>query len=316
MKVFENLKYRQIKALLEVVSDTKEKNLEVITKRYNSVSENFKGANEFLQKLKVLYEKNGKVSVKKAFSSTMNERLSDNILKGLLLNKLLTTKSVLSQDIQSYLDKFEVIGNTFEYKPNTASRVKESGVRNLLMELDLIEYNRSSRTYRIKAKHFDSFEAYLNRKKLSPKELSLILKRKDDLGKAAELEVLRYEKERLKKYPKLIAKIEHIAKKDVLAGYDILSWESECHNNIAVPRYIEVKATSMNNINFYWTRNEVEKANKLAERYYLYLLPVIGENQFDVGALEIIPDPINIVFNNSIHWNRQVETYFFSKIHK
>ncbi len=316
MKAFENLKYRQIKALLEVVNKTKGKTLEVITKRYKSVSDNFNGVKLFLTEIKVLNEQNGHVTIKKAFQVTMNKRLTENILKGLLLDELLTTKSVFSPDIKKYLDKFEVVRNSFEYKPNTVSRVKESGVRNLFMELDLIEYNRSSGTYRIKERHFDSFEAYMNRKKLSPKELMIILKRKEDLGKAAELEVLRYEKERLANYPELIAKIEHIAKKDVMAGYDILSWNMEHINGSAVPIYIEVKAISKNDSIFYWTRNEIEKAKKLADKYFLYLLPAIGNKQFDVGALEIIPDPINEVFNNANLWNQQVETYLFSKKHK
>ncbi len=313
MKAFENLKYRQIKALLDVVNSTKIKNFEVITKRYKSVSENFNCVKQFLLEIKVLNEQYGIVTIKKEFQVTLNRQLNDNTLKGLLLDELLTTKSVLSQDINNYLDKFEVVKDSFEYKPNTVTRVKESGVRNLFIELDLIEYNRSSGTYRIKERHSDSFQAYMNRKKLSPKELSVILKRKDELGMAAELEVLRYEKERLAKYPELIAKIEHIAKKDVLAGYDILSWSLEHNRGSAVPIYIEVKAISKNDNIFYWTRNEIEKAKKLADRYYLYLLPVIGNKRFDVRDLEIILDPVNEVFNNSSLWNRQVETYLFSK---
>ncbi len=313
--MFEHLKYLQIKALLEVVNDAKEKNLEIIMNRHKSISDNFNGANEFLQELKVLKEKNGRVSIKKEFEIAINERLSDSELKRLLLDKLLTTKSVLSHGILSYLHKFKVVQNTFEYKPNTASRVKESEVRNLLIDLDLIEYNRSSGIYRINERYFDSFKAFLSSKKLSPREFELILKRQDDLGKGAELEVLRYEKERLTKYPVLIAKIEHTAKKDVLAGYDILSWETDCRFSKAVPRYIEVKAVSNSDRNFYWTRNELATAEKLGDRYYLYLLPVIGDRQFDVGAIEIIPNPVKNVFNNSSCWNRQVETYLFLQEH-
>jgi len=316
MKAFEKLKYSQIKALLEVVDDIKEKNIEIIKKRHNSISENFIGAMEFLLGIKVLTKKNGKISIKKAFQATLNERLTDNVIKRLLLNELLSQKRRISQDILSYLDKFEIFDNTFEYKPNTYSRVKESGVRNLLIELDLIEYNSNTGAYRIKEMYFDSFESYLSNKVLSPQELTLVLKRKEDLGKAAELEVLRYEKERLTKYPELIANIEYTAQKDVLAGYDILSWETEYVNDKLVPRYIEVKAISRNDSGFYWTRNEIKKAQKLNDRYHLYLLPTIGNNQFDIDALEIISDPITKVFNNSNYWNQQVEMYLFSKKHK
>ena len=316
MKAFENLKYRQIRTLIDVLNGVKEKNVELIRKRHKAASENFDGAKDFLKELKLLRERNGSLSISKAFHVSGNEHLSDDTLKGLLLNELLTTRSSLSNDVKPYLDNFKVARSSFEYKPTTASRVRESGIRNFFIELDLIEHDRASGAYRIKEKHFDSFEAYLNRKKLSPKELAFILKKKDDLGKAAELKVLRYEQERLAGHPELLTKIDHVALDDVMAGYDILSWETEHQKGKAVPRYIEVKAVRKTDSRFYWSRNEVEKAKELAGRYYLYLLPVIGSKVFDMDGLEIIPNPIARVFDNPKNWNRRVETYLFFRTGK
>ena len=184
------------------------------------------------------------------------------------------------------------------------------------MELDLVEHSQGLGAYKIKEKHVDLFEAYLKRKTFSPKELALILKKKDELGRAAELEVLRYERQRLARHPELLAKIEHVALNDVMAGYDILSWETERQEDRPVPRYIEVKAVSTTDSRFYWSRYEIEKAKELTKQYSLYLLPVVEGKSFDASNLEIIPDPITQIFHNPKNWNYQVETYLFSKTYK
>lgn len=316
MKAFENLKYKQIWTLIDVLNGIKDKNVELIRKRYESVSENYDGVKNFLIELKILREKNEGLSISKTFLSFFNRKLSNDSLKGLLLNELLTTRSSFSDDVKRYLDNFKFVRKSFEYMPSTSSRLKESGIRNLLMELGLIEYDHISRVYRIREMHFESFEIYLNRKKLSQGEMTFILKKKNDLGKAAELKVLRYEQERLSGYPELLKKIKHVALDDVMAGYDILSWETEFQKGKAVPRFIEVKAVSKTECKFYWSRNEVETAMNLTERYYLYLLPVISNKDFDMDGLEIISNPIAGILNNKKRWDCQIELYLFSKIDK
>jgi hypothetical protein len=312
MKVFDNLKFQQIKKLIEIINETKEKNIEIIKNRYKNSSDNFEGAKEFLNKLKIIKGKNKILTLNAIYQQFNNENFSDDSLKQLLLNELLTTKSVISKDIRNYFNNFTVNDNMFEYTPTMTSRVKESEIRNFFMELGLIEYKKSTGAYIIKPKYFDKIENYLDFKKMSPQELALAIKKRDDLGKAAELKVLQYEKDRLSDFPELLKKIKHISMSDVLAGYDILSWEK----NKAIPRFIEVKAISKNDYNFFWTRNEIEKAKELTNRYYLYLLPVIDNNKFDINSLEIISNPINKVFLNAKEWRQQVETYKFFKLFK
>ena len=313
MKVFENLKYQHLKTLLDVANGSKQKSIEIIRRRHQSLSDNFKGASAFLKELHVLSEKKDTVDVSKTFQISTNGRLGDETLKGLLLKELFTTKSGIAQYVLEYLEKYDVVRGTFEYKPTTTSRVKESHLRNLLMDFELVEYNKTTGTYKIKEIHFDAFEVFLSQKKLNPKELAVILKRKEDLGKAAELEILKYEQERLASYPELLERIEYISVNDVKAGYDILSWEKESKKGNVVPRYIEVKAVSKYSYSFFWSRNEMEKAKKYADLYHLYLLPVVGKKKFNTGRLEIISNPIINVFDKTEKWNRQVETYLFSK---
>lgn len=308
-----NQKYQQIKSLLEVINECKEKNVEIVLKRYKNIADNFEGVKSFLIGLKIINEKKGLLSIKDEFQTLFNNQQTffDDSLKNMLLNKMLFIQSIYSQEIQDYLEKFDIMENSFAYKQKLILSVRESSLRNLFIELEFIKYYKSSGIYKIADKYFDTFERYLKRKKLSPEKLNLILKRKNDVGKAAELEVLCYEKERLGKYPELINKINHVSEENVLVGYDILSWDID--NDREVHRYIEVKSVTRKNCEFFWTRNEIAAAKKLTERYHLYLLPHIGNMNFDLGGLKIISNPIIKVLNNSINWNKQVETYLISR---
>ena len=316
MTIFRNLKYRQVRVCVDVLNETKAKKLEVIKRRHSTVSENFDGVNQFLKDLGFLREENENLSMSRDLERSGNRQWSDNELKGLLRNALLNPRGPLSNVVQSYFDNFKIAGNEYVYEPLTESRVKESGIRNFFIELDFVERNPGSGSYKIKDNHRDLFEAYLRGKALTPRNFALILKNKDKLGKDAESEVLRYERERLAGHPDLLARIEYTASKDVAAGYDILSWETGHRKDRPVPRYIEVKAVSMTDSSFYWSRNEIEKARQLRTQYFLYLLPVIDGKSFDTSNLEIIPDPTIQILNNRKNWNRQVETYLFSKTYK
>jgi len=313
MKVFGGLKYRQLTALIEIINITNDKNIDVIKRRHRDLSDNFEGAMAFLRELRVLDERNSKLSIIKEFKTSNKEQPKALDLERKLLNRLLSTDSAHFNDVHNYLKKYKVINNNYEYRPTTSSRVKESAVRDLLIEFNFIEYNKTLYTYRIKEDHLDSFEVYLKLKKLSPSDLAYILKRKEDIGKAAELVVMQFERERLKGNPSLLKLIEHVALKDVMAGYDILSWELGMNKRNSKPRYIEVKAVSKLDSGFCWSRNEIKKASVLADRYYLYLLPVIGNFKFDLKALIIIPNPFTNVYNDIEGWNRQIESYLFYK---
>ena len=52
--------------------------------------------------------------------------------------------------------------------------------------------------------------------------------------------------ERLAGHPELLAKIEYMAEKDVMAGYDILSWETERQKDMLVPKIYRSKSRLTN----------------------------------------------------------------------
>ena len=98
-------------------------------------------------------------------------------------------------------------------------------------------------------------------------------------------------------------------------GYDIKSFEDYLDSNSKrIERYIEVKAVSVDNYKFYWSRMEIEIAKVFGEKYYLYLLPVISNNNFDFEKLIIIRNPFENVFSNVREWKKEEECITFTKI--
>lgn len=143
------------------------------------------------------------------------------------------------------------------------------------------------------------------RKLLSLEQLKKQLENNEIAGEKAELFVLEYEKKRLGN-PKnsLVKRISEI---DVSAGYDIVSFNSECSE---IPdRYIEVKAVSTSG--FYWSKNEYEVAKLFGEKYFIYLVSLSHID--DEGYVpEIIINPAVTIMNNG-DWIVEPQSYHISK---
>lgn len=131
----------------------------------------------------------------------------------------------------------------------------------------------------------------INKNKFSETELDIKLENCRKKGKVSELIVLDYEKERLAYSPELVKMISYQSEDNISLGYDIISVTDE--NKNVESRYIEVK--SCDDDIFYWSRNEVEKASKLKDQYFLYL---VRKNK----PIEIIKNPSKEIFNVSSKW--------------
>ena len=105
--------------------------------------------------------------------------------------------------------------------------------------------------------------------------------------------------------------IEHTAKINVGAGYDIKSYDFLLNDKKQINKFIEVKAVSDVELKFYWSKNEINTAKLFRNKYYLYLLPVIKSGKFDFSKLKMIQNPYNKVFKNK-GWNKIVEEYLIS----
>ena len=135
------------------------------------------------------------------------------------------------------------------------------------------------------------------------KKLQLDIKSGEQAEKfALEYEMIRLKQAGINKEPVRISSI------DVMAGYDMVSYESE--SSTSYDRFVEVEAISKNG--FYWSKNEYETAMLKADKYYLYLVDL--KNIDKPGyAPDIIQNPAMTVMKSE-GWFAEAESYHIKRI--
>ena len=117
-------------------------------------------------------------------------------------------------------------------------------------------------------------------------DLDAVLERKRQVGDVGETLAMEYEIKRLAGHGDLAYRVEQVSRTDPYAGYDIASFDghmsSRCHD-----RFIEVKATSGTQPRFFWSSNEVDKARKYGNAYWIYLWTGIDSSK----TLHMIQNP-------------------------
>lgn len=152
----------------------------------------------------------------------------------------------------------------------------------------------------------------LNQRKFD--ELSQIQKAVGDLGEKL---VLEYERERLNRLGANEESkcIRIISKLNVAAGYDIESFDGKS-SSLEFDRFIEVKSSTGDYVSFEWTRNEINKAKKLKDSYWIYFLgkvDLVGKNA-KLGPL-LFRDPIKTVLESK-EFKKQYSTIIVDLISK
>lgn len=145
----------------------------------------------------------------------------------------------------------------------------------------------------------------LLRKAMSSAQLQSQLERQSSNGLLAEEWVVSYEKRRLASHP-LLKQIQRISDQNVAAGYDIVSFSNSTilHHDL----FIEVKSYSGQK-RFFWSRNEIEVAEKLGEKYCLYLVDLNKLDHLDYVP-QIIRGPHIALFNsNAAGWEISPTTF-------
>jgi hypothetical protein len=99
------------------------------------------------------------------------------------------------------------------------------------------------------------------------------LREKRLLGDLAESFVVEFEKARLADAGHKLesACVQRISKHRVNAGYDINSFTGAC-KNLNHDRFIEVKGSGKTTVYFFWSQNEIKKAEKLGDKYWIYFV--------------------------------------------
>ncbi|MDO9087335.1 MAG: DUF3883 domain-containing protein [Anaerolineaceae bacterium] len=310
--IFPNL--QGIKQLISLLNTTKIKKTEYLKRRFESTSKNFYETITFLEKLELIEVRSDSIECTYTFQKFVNFPNDKLKFQKAFLIQILQSKKQDFKIFNEYFSKFQLNEDKLVYKPTTKQRLQDSGVRNLLMELDIIEFMEFEKTYRISNEFQYFFIENKDKHSITPEEFEKRSKKQNKIGYLAELTILDYEKNRLNSKLNIIHSIIHVALENISAGYDILSYEMDNKGSIFIERHIEVKAVSIIDYKFYWSRNEIETAKIDGLQYYLYLLPVVGNSKFDINNLKIIPNAFENVFLKNKEWNKQEELFSFWKM--
>ena len=285
--------FKSILVLFDLLKNVNQKDVQYLKQLYSKNAEDFESCIELFSFLNLIDIKSGQIELVPPLKKILLRQQNENEIKEFILNKLLNNANTY---VWEYLGKFFLSEDKIVFQPTISDNLRYSNLRNLLIELDFVLYNQDEKFYEISDKYLSFFYDQVIDDKISPEKLKQIIKQREEIGKYAELEAVAYERTRLSFSKDLSAKIEHIALEDTSAGYDIKSFTVE--DNIVSERYIEVKAVSAIERKFYMSKNEVEKSRQYGANYYLYLLPVLGKNKFDLNNLLIIQDPSIAVFKS------------------
>ena len=282
---FENINFENLVNIQESLGDNKSINDISINYKNYFLEENL----FFLSQLGLLEIKKDVVYRKKPYEK--NKFLFD------ILKTLKNSKTEQGKFFQNFSKKFKV-ENHYIYRANMYEKNKFSYLLSFLINTRVLEKN--GQDYKV-IKHYIKY--FLKRKK-SLKEFKEEQIFKEKIGENAENEIIKYEIERTKEFIAPGCEIKQISIDDIAAGYDIQSWDILDNNIFEI--YIEVKAIKKGTKKrFYWSKNEIDIAQQLKKRYYLYLLPHDGPENYYIDNLTRIRDPYSLVYDNTENWYKK-----------
>lgn len=311
-KPFDKIRLSQLHTLCNTLADTKVRHVSNIKRKYLESALAFDETLSLLEDLKIVKNNFAELIPSKLFSLPIN---SLNDFKKKFLPVLFSANSDVSEELRTFLLNFQNENERTIFKATDLEKIKYSDTRNLLLELEFISADPDNSTYCIHPDYLDLFIKQFSKGKLSPEVLKKKQAENDAIGLMAERAVIEYEIRRLTDILVVPSEIEHTSQENVLAGYDIKSFENYLNSNSKrINRFIEVKAVSIGDYKFYWSKNEMEIAKVFGEMYYLYLLPVITSNIFDFEKLIIERNPFKNIYSNELEWKKEEESISFSKI--
>lgn len=310
-KPFEKIKLSQLHALCNTIADSEVRQKSYIKGKYSENALWFDETLSLLEDLKIVRNNSDELFPSKTFSLT-HDSIDD--FKRKFLPVLFSASGEVFKQLRNFLLNFQLNTDKTFFKATEIQKIKFSDTRNLLLELEFISASADNTTYFVNPDYTELFVKQFIRNKLSPETLKKKQAENDSIGLMAEKAVIEFEVKRLTNITLDLHEIEHTSQENVLAGYDIKSFEDYLDNNSnRIERYIEVKAVSIQDFKFYWSRNEIEISKVFGEKYFLYLLPVVSNNTFDFEKLQMICNPFKNIYSNKLDWKKEEESILFSK---
>lgn len=297
--VLARLDTKQVQCLLSTLSRSALHRKQFVEATYSEQATGFQETVQFLKDIGWIREQRDELVLTHDGDTASNVAQDDAEIRKRLAEAMVAEASPYQVLLADYLMQFKMANSNLVYRPPISVRLQESPLRNFLIDIRIMTYQVADDVYVLEE---DGVELYVWARNLkrptSRNKLQADAKQKEELGSAAELTVLDYEKNRVG--TQWACKVDHVSAKSPFACYDIKSVTVQ--DDKAVPRYIEVKAVAGDSHQFYWTASEVEAARLLRTKYFLYLLPVVAGGGFNLTQMLIVQDPCISVYQNSQTW--------------
>lgn len=309
LDILARLEIKQIQRLILVLSQATLRGRRVIKNVYLEQASNFEETMQFLQDINWIEEHEEQLFLTDSGVAASKFVSDDAQIRIHLIYTLSKGNYPYQKEISKYLCCFCPSGKHLTHRPSVSERAKQRPIRDFLMDMRVVSYQAADDKYLIEGDAADFYVWAINFQSATRESFEARAKQNIDLGFNAEVAVLNYEKARVG--TKWSNEVEHTSLRYPFACYDIksITLESEC----LVPRYIEVKAVSGDAAQFYWSRQELEVAQLLGPKYFLYLLPVTAGGKFDIGKMIVINDPYNSVYRNTDVWKVENDAVICSK---
>ena len=134
----------------------------------------------------------------------------------------------------------------------------------------------------------------------SQEQLQDALLRNQAQGARAEEAIVAFEQSRLEFLGRNAeaSLVRRISQLRADAGYDIESFDGDMPL-FDYDRFIEVKSSQKAELRFYWTVNEIDKARKFGDRYWIYFLGNFKNHQAQSTTPLMIRNPAQLLFSDS-----------------
>lgn len=314
VSIFDRISVKQVLKFSEIINECQLAEMEFVRARYEREALNFDETVDFLQRQNLVRVDSGEVRPTYVYAAFLRKLATSGdrmgLLKSFLVNSLFDRNTPFYGYLHEYMSNYRLVNGRYEFTPTAAERLAYSGLRNYLMDLGFLLLESDEAKYLIDEDCIPLYLTQIDVHQITPERLSKWQQGILMIGRQAELRVIEYERQRLAGFADLAQRVEHVAEKNVAAGYDIGSFEggSEVPES---PRQIEVKAVSQWSYRFNWTRNEIETSRIKGKTYFLYLVPVIYKNQFSIEDMAIIRDPYTSIYERESEWLRCCEVVSF-----
>lgn len=295
-EIFENIEIKNLVKLYNIL----ENNLEYLDNaklQYSTQNIYLRESLNFLIEIGIISVDGNNIKIHDTSSGEIEDKIFNKIAES----------SEFGLEVKEYLNNFVNINGSYSFKPDAIYNNATSHLRNFLIYAKKIVYENNE--YKVIDNNI--LELFL-KNEYSPKKLEKDLKDKKQLGDDAEKLIFKKEQYKVDQInPSL--KVDHVALRDVSAGYDIQSFEKK--DDRVEKIYIEVKAVSKSNYKFHLSVQEKQTANKLKDKYFIYLLPVDKSNpdKFDYNQLLKITNVDKSIFQNKLEWKVENDGFIIFK---